>query len=97
MVKELIVVDGKLRPSVPNVQASLLGQVDAMGKSGKEALYENDATKSSSNGAKRLAIKKAKEFENKGWKNVTIRGIYSYGNDNPYRYDIESWGGYEGN
>ena len=89
MVRELFVRNGNYTYPVPNVQPNLLDSVDAKG------FEDNSQTKSSSEIAKKKALKIAKQKEKEGWKDVTIRGIYSYGYEFPYRYDIESWGGFK--
>lgn len=90
MVRELFIKDGSFVGWIPpNVQPSLLGSADAKG------FQYNKQNKKDSELAKKKAMSLALNKEKEGWKLVTIRAIYSYGNENPYRYDIESWGGFK--
>ena len=96
MVRELIVRNGRYSNLFrTHKEESILKSVEAMGTKGKLALYDNTQTKKTSLVARKKAVRLAKGFERKGWKKVTIRGVYSYGNEYPYRYEISAWGGFK--
>jgi len=70
-------------------QPSMLGIIDARG-------WENNSQKKKDSVlAKKKAMAFARKKEKEGWQKVSIRAIYSYGYVNPFRYDIESWGGFK--
>lgn len=98
MVTEMFVRNGKYTNFPKNArknekgfieQETYLDMIDAKG------WEDNSHTAKDSKIAKQKALKKARQYEKEGWKLVTIVGKYSYGNENPYRYEVLSWGGFK--
>jgi hypothetical protein len=91
MVRELFIRDGRYTNMFDGVktQSTLLSMVDSRG------YMNNSQMKKDAVVAKRTALKIARIYEKQGWKLVSIRALYSYGNPYPFRYDIEAWGGFK--
>ena len=85
MVRELFVRDGRYVNLFPkHGWENYLATVDTPNLEG---------SKKHSAIAKKKALKLAKLFEKKGYKQVVIFAKYSYGNPYPYRYEVNDWGG----
>jgi len=90
MVRELIVRDGRYTNLWSDRKGeSILDMVDARG------WINNSQTKKGSMIAKKKAIKIGEKKERLGWRKVAILPHYSYGNPNPYRYEVIAWGGFQ--